>query len=98
MCASGKQAEHKRSIHDIGGLAEKLTIDHDNGISSKYNILWMQPRNRQRLLTSQPFGTRFGGFSWLLFLRDICRLSLKQNSRVTQQFLAAGRGGGKYEH
>src|SRR5208337_1281938 len=97
MHASGKPAQHARSVRGIGGLAEKLAIHNHHGIGAEHAILRTLTRNRQRFLARQALGAFFCAFSWQRVLRDVRRLHLERDPGVTQKSLTTRRWESKHE-
>jgi hypothetical protein len=84
MLASGKQAQHARSVCGIARLAENLAIDHDDGVSAEHNILRTLTSYCKRLLARQAFGTFLRTFSRQRIFGDIRSLHFKRNSSAAQ--------------
>ena len=98
MFSSGKHAQHTRRIPGIGGLAENLPVNHTTVSAPSTTSSGRSRATANAFSRASRSAHAFGGFSLLRLFRNICGLHFESNPGVTQQFLAARRGGGKYEH
>ncbi len=82
----------------VAGLAENLAIDDDDGVGSKHRLAGLLAENCLGFLPRQAFRAVARDFSRQRNFRNVGGGNGKPDSRVAQQFLAAGRGGSEHEH
>jgi len=98
MRPSRQQSQHASRIVSVMRLAENNVIDHHDGIRAENITLRMDSKNRQRFFSRQPLGTFLSSLTRAWALIDISGLHRERNTRVAQQLLTAGRGGGENQH
>jgi hypothetical protein len=98
MPASRKQAQHASGVGSVARLAQDFCVYDDDGVRAENEVVWTLTKHGQGFFPCHAFGKRSRCFSRLGHFGDISRLHFKRNTCVAQKLLAAGRGGGEYQH